>query len=91
LDIETRRKKQQALLVRLVERKVRERAQQLYEERGQTEGQALGDWVAAESEVLKKSILAPLYRRLRPGSQDARETETDFAPHDPSSPCRTVA
>jgi hypothetical protein len=63
LDTETRRKKQQALMVRMVERKVRSRAQQLYETRGQTEGQELQDWFQAESEVLEKSILAPLYRR----------------------------
>jgi Protein of unknown function (DUF2934) len=65
LDIETRRKKQQALMVRMVERKVRSRAQQLYETRGQTEGQDLQDWFQAESEVLQKSILAPLYRRMK--------------------------
>jgi Protein of unknown function (DUF2934) len=65
LDIETRRKKQQALMVRLVERKVRSRAQQLYETRGQEEGQELKDWFQAESEVLENSILAPLYRRVK--------------------------
>lgn len=65
LDIETRRKKQQALMVRMVERKVRSRAQQLYESRGQTEGQELQDWFQAESEVLDNSILAPLYRRVK--------------------------
>jgi hypothetical protein len=65
LDIETRRKKQQALMVRLVERKVRSRAQQLYETRGQEEGQELKDWFQAESEVLENSILAPLYRRIK--------------------------
>jgi hypothetical protein len=65
LDIETRRKKQQALMVRLVERKVRSRAQQLYETRGQEEGQELQDWFQAESEVLENSILAPLYRRVK--------------------------
>jgi hypothetical protein len=65
LDIETRRKKQQALMVRMVERKVRSRAQQLYETRGQEEGQELQDWFQAESEVLEKSILAPLYRRVK--------------------------
>jgi Protein of unknown function (DUF2934) len=70
VDIETRRKKQQALMVQLVERKVRSRAKQLYETRGQEDGQALQDWFQAESEVLGKSILAPLYRRLRTGSHD---------------------
>ena len=65
MDIETRRKKQQALMVQMVERKVRSRAQQLYETRGQREGQDLQDWFQAESEVLENSILAPLYRRMR--------------------------
>jgi hypothetical protein len=65
LDFETRRKKQQALMVRMVERKVRSRAQQLYETRGQEEGQELQDWFQAESEVLENSILAPLYRRVK--------------------------
>jgi hypothetical protein len=65
VDTETRRKKQQALMVRMVERKVRSRAQQLYETRGQTAGQELQDWFQAESEVLENSILAPLYRRMK--------------------------
>lgn len=65
MDIETRRKKQQELMVRMVERKVRSRAQQLFETRGQTEGQELQDWFQAESEVLENSILAPLYRRAK--------------------------
>ena len=65
MDIETRRKKQQALMVQMVERKVRSRAQQLYETRGQTDGKALEDWFQAESEVLENSILAPLYRRAK--------------------------
>lgn len=67
MDIETRRKKQQALMVQMVERKVRSRAQQLCENRGQAEGQDLQDWFQAESEVLRNSILAPLYRRVRTG------------------------
>jgi hypothetical protein len=65
VDLETRRKKQQALMVQLVERKVRTRAQQLYETRGQAEGQALQDWFQAEAEVLENSIIAPLYRRMK--------------------------
>jgi hypothetical protein len=74
VDIVTRRKKQQAILLRAVERRVRERAQQLYEERGQADGQALQDWVQAESEVLQNSILAPIYRRLR-GTAQGQTTE----------------
>jgi hypothetical protein len=58
------------MMVQLVERKVRSRAKQLYETRGQEDGQALQDWFQAESEVLENSILAPLYRRLRTGNHD---------------------
>src|SRR5260370_34685287 len=76
VDIETLRKKQQDLMVQLVERKVRSRAKQLYETRGQAEGQALRDWFQAESEVLENSMLAPLYRRLRTGDQDVREDDS---------------
>jgi hypothetical protein len=65
LDIETRRKKQRALMAQMVERKVRSRAQQLYESRGRGEGQDLQDWFQAESEILGNSIVAPLYRRLK--------------------------
>ena len=71
MDIETRRKKQQALMVQLVERKVRSRAKQIYESRGQEEGQELQDWFQAESEVLENSIIAPLYRRVKLGDQEA--------------------
>ena len=52
-------------MVQMVERKVRSRAQQLYENRGQSEGQDLQDWFQAESEVLENSILGPLYRRVK--------------------------
>lgn len=74
MDLETRRKKQQALMVRMVERKVRSRAQQLYETRGQGKGQELEDWFQAESEVLENSILAPLYRRAKSTDQSAKQT-----------------
>ena len=76
VDIETRRKKQQALMVQLVERKVRSRAKQLYETRGQEDGQALQDWFQAESEVLENSILAPLYRRMRTGNHDSQQSDS---------------
>ena len=87
MDIETRRKKQQALMVQLVERKVRSRAKQLYETRGQEDGQALQDWFQAESEVLEKSILAPLYRRLRSGNNDPQKSDSasEFAQDSASS------
>jgi Protein of unknown function (DUF2934) len=89
LDIETRRKKQQAMMVQLVERKVRSRAKQLYETRGQEEGQALQDWFQAESEVLGNSILAPLYRRLRTGNSDTqRDDAQDFANEQTASATR---
>jgi hypothetical protein len=86
VDIETRRQKQQKLMVQLVERKVRSRAEQIYNERGQGEGRALEDWVQAEAEVLEHSILAPLYRRLRATSSDSEsgETTADFAAADSS-------
>ena len=86
MDIETRRRKQQALMVQLVERKVRSRAKQLYETRGQQEGQELQDWFQAESEVLGNSILAPLYRRLRTGSEDTQENDSaqELVGHDSS-------
>jgi hypothetical protein len=63
LDHDTRRQKQQALMTELLERKIRLHAQHIYDQRGQAEGRALEDWVQAESQVLRKSILAPLYRR----------------------------
>jgi hypothetical protein len=80
VDIETLRKKQQALMVQLVERKVRSRAKQLYETRGQEEGQALQDWFQAESEVLENSVVAPLYRRLRTGNHDSQESDSAQEP-----------
>jgi len=92
VDIETRRKKQQALMVQLVERKVRSRAKQLYEIRGQTEGQALEDWVQAESEVVDNTALARLYRRMKKTDQQPPEQQsTPDAPAENSSTCETTA
>ncbi len=82
MDSETRRKKQQALMVRMVERKVRSRAQQLYETRGQVEGQELQDWYQAESEVLENTAIAPLYRRMRTPSSDTLEPSSERAMSD---------
>ena len=65
MNSEVLRSKRQALMTELVERKIRLRAEQLYEQRGEAEGSALSDWVRAESEVVGKSILAPLYWRSR--------------------------
>ena len=64
-------RERQKLMVNMLERKIRLRARQLYEERGQEDGRALEDWVKAESEVLKSSILRPLWA-VR---DDAQSTE----------------
>jgi polyphosphate kinase len=47
VDSDTRRKKQQQLMTKLLERKIRLHAQHLYDQRGQAEGMALQDWVQA--------------------------------------------
>jgi Protein of unknown function (DUF2934) len=83
LDNDTRRKKQQALITELIERKIRLHAQHLYDQRGQAEGLALQDWFEAESRVLENSILAPLYRK-------SREDNPQFAATD-SSPSEAGA
>ncbi len=54
-------RERQKLMVSMLERKIRLRARQFYEERGQEDGRALDDWVKAESEVLQSSILRPLW------------------------------
>jgi hypothetical protein len=84
VDIDTRRKKQQALIVHLVERKVRSRAEQIYELRGRSDGQELQDWFQAESEVLDNTVAAPLYRRVKTADSQA-ETEAN------ASVCETTA
>ena len=76
MDIETRRRKQQALMVKLVERKVRSRAKQIYETRGHADGRELQDWFQAESEVLGNSVLAPLYKRMRDNLDTAVTSST---------------
>ncbi len=92
MDINTRRQKQQALITELIERKIRLQAQHLYDQRGKEEGLALQDWVEAESRVLGKSILAPLYRKSRAEGRPADEFEavpnsgTADAPTDESHP-----
>ena len=60
---------------RMAERKLRSRAQELYESRGQTDGHELQDWFQAEAELLKDTRLAPLYRHLRDVSQDANSPQ----------------
>ena len=63
MDSITRTRERQKLMLELLERKIRLRARQLYDERGRVEGQELDDWVQAESEVLQSSILAPLWNK----------------------------
>ncbi len=75
MDSHTRRQKQQALMTELLERKIRLHARNLYEKRGQVEGFALEDWVQAESEVLGKSILGPLYRRAQDSDRPSEKLE----------------
>jgi hypothetical protein len=75
VDHDTRRQKQQALITELIERKIRLHAQQLYDKRGKAEGFALQDWIEAESQVLEKSILAPLYRKTRTDSSVSKEVK----------------
>lgn len=91
VDFETRRQKQQALMVKMVERKVRSRAKELYTTRGKVEGHALQDWVQAESEVLGSTVVAPLYRRLRSESHGSEEVETSDLVAQDSSACETSA
>jgi len=54
-------RERQKLMISMLEKKIRLRARQLYEERGRTDGRALEDWVRAEAEILKSSILRPLW------------------------------
>jgi hypothetical protein len=54
-------RERQKLMINMLEKKIRLRARQLYEERGRADGRALEDWVKAESEILKSSILRPLW------------------------------
>ena len=63
MDSVTRSRERRKLMMELLERKIRLRARQLYEQRGQIEGRELEDWVQAESEVLESSILAPLWNK----------------------------
>jgi hypothetical protein len=63
VDSVKRNQERRRLMMDLLERKIRMRAQQLYDQRGQVEGMELEDWVRAESEVLKSNLLAPLWNR----------------------------
>jgi hypothetical protein len=48
-------------MISMLENKIRLRARQLYDQRGQVDGRALEDWLKAEAEILKSSILRPLW------------------------------
>ncbi len=63
-------RERQKLMVNMLERKIRLQARPYYDERGQEDGRALDDWVKAESEVLKSSILRPLWA-VRDDSQSS--------------------
>jgi Protein of unknown function (DUF2934) len=54
-------RERQKLMIGMLENKIRLRARQLYEERGRVDGRELEDWVKAEAEILKSSILRPLW------------------------------
>jgi len=69
MDRRTDMRELHGLMLDLIDRKIHLRAHELYQERGRAEGFALEDWLKAESEVLKTSILAPLYRRSGDGSR----------------------
>jgi hypothetical protein len=61
----------------MVERKIRRRARQLYDTRGQVEGFSLQDWFQAESEVIESSILAPVYRKVRVENPQSAQEESE--------------
>lgn len=63
VDSVTRSRERRKLMMEMLERKIRLRARQLYDERGRVEGRELEDWIRAESEVLQSSILAPLWNK----------------------------
>jgi hypothetical protein len=59
----------------LLERKIRLHAQHLYDQRGHSEGNALQDWVEAESRVLENTSLATFYRKTRAEGRNCDESE----------------
>ncbi len=91
MDQDTRRQKQQALMTELLERKIRLHAQHLYDQRGQAEGQALQDWVEAESQVLANSIMAPLYRKTRSENASSQGFENSTRQRSGSDSCASEA
>jgi hypothetical protein len=91
VDHDTRRQKQQALMTELLERKIRLHARHLYDQRGQAEGEALKDWVEAESQVLENSTLAPLYRKNRTTNASPEEIEGTNPPVGADDSCTSGA
>ena len=73
----------------MAERKVRSRAQQIYESRGQAEGQDLENWYQAESEVLENNMIAMLYKRVRTSSQESSDNPIDVV-NEQASVCETA-
>jgi hypothetical protein len=61
----------------LLERKIRLHAQHLYDQRGPAEGNALQDWVEAESRVLENTTLATFYRKTRAEGQSDSSDSSD--------------
>lgn len=84
MDSNRARKKRRALMAEMVKRRVRTRAQQLYDDRGKEEGKALEDWIQAESEILDNSRLGPLYRLVKTGTL-LSEAELPVTPSEDSS------
>ena len=80
MDTETRRNKQKALMKQMLERKVRSRAKELYESRGQGEGQDLQDWFQAESEATENSTIASLYLRSNEKQKDRQDPVSQEIP-----------
>ena len=77
-------------MVRTLERRVRERAQQLYDERGQQDGHALKDWVQAESDIVGNKAVAQLYRKVKVKTGEIEGEATTPVAQD-SSTCETPA
>lgn len=72
---------------RMLERKVRSRAQQIYESRGQADGRELEDWFQAEAEVLENRAIANLYRGLK--NEGESQAQGDVSEPEPA--CETSA
>lgn len=88
MDTETRRRKQKALMRQMLERKVRSRAKELYESRGQAEGQDLQDWFQAESEAIENSTIASLY--LRSNAEEQKDQQNAAGQEIPAEECEST-